>query len=122
MAQTNHGWINEGDWVGGTTQVDEKFIGFVSWLGEDVMKVWVTQSDRKEIVGTAVEAKLSKVKRLPDSVPSAPEDVHSLIELALMTHDKAWFAELRAKLMAPSPAAEDRPEKRREPDFPRSRL
>jgi len=123
MAPTNHGLIQEGDWISGTSQLDEKFIGYVVSLhGDGILKVWVTQSDRAEIVGTPIEAKLAKVKRLPDSAPSSPEEVRSLIELALMTHDEGWFAELSAGLTAPSPAGNDRYAGLREHNFPRSRL
>lgn len=123
MAPTNHGLIKAGDWISGTSQLDERFIGYVDSLHDGgILKVWVTQSDRDEIVGTPIEAKLAKVKKLPDSAPSSPEEVRSLIELALMTHDEGWFTELSAGLMAPSPTANDRYANLREHDFPRSRL
>lgn len=122
MAPTNHGLIKAGDWVSGTSQIDEKFIGFVDEVQEDgFVKVWVTQCDREETVGTIVDAKLAKVKSLPDSAPSTPEELRSLIELALMTHDKAWFTELRAKLKEPAPAANGRTENLKGTDFLHSR-
>ncbi len=91
--------IQEGDWISGTTQLDEKFIGFVQSTNEDgIIKVWATQSDREEIVGTSIQAKSARVRKLSDSALTSPEEVKSLIELALDTQDKEWFAQLRAEL------------------------
>lgn len=92
--------IQEGDWVSGTSQADEKFIGFVESVsgGGAGLKVWVTQCDREEAVGTSIDASAAKVKKLPDHTPSTPEELRGLIELALMTQDKIWFDELSAKM------------------------
>lgn len=94
--------IQEGDWVSGTSQSDEKFIGFVESLsgGGTGVKVWVTQCDREEAVGTSIEASLAKVKKLPDHVPTTSEELRSLIELSLMTQDKEWFDALSAQVNA----------------------
>jgi hypothetical protein len=95
----NYALVREGNWISGTTQHDEKFIGFVQSMNEDgTVRVWVTQSDREAIVGTTILAKLVKVKMLTESGPTSPEEVKSLIELALGTHDKEWFEQLRAEL------------------------
>ncbi|MFK7696226.1 hypothetical protein [Paenibacillus sp. HJGM_3] len=104
--------ILEGDWVSGASVEDERFIGFVDSVsaGSGLVKVWVTQSDRAEGVGDLVEASLAKVKKLPDQEASAPDELQGLIELALQTHDRAWFEELTTRLNAqkastPGPAA-----------------
>jgi hypothetical protein len=103
MTLLNYELVKESDWVSGATQLDEKFIGFVQTMNDDgVLKVWVTQSDREEIVGTSTIAKLSKVKRLPDNSHTSPDEVRGLIELALVTHDKEWFELLSAKLASSS--------------------
>lgn len=63
----------EGDWISGTTPVDEKFIGFVESMYEaGVVEVLVTQSDREAIVGTTIRAKLTKVKSYP-SLHQSPQ-------------------------------------------------
>jgi hypothetical protein len=91
--------IREADWISGTTQEDEKFIGFVQSMKEDgALRVWVTQSDREAIVGSTIHSKLAKVRKLPDPTLSSEGEVKSLIELALDTHDKEWFEQLRAEL------------------------
>lgn len=99
MTILNFARVNEGDWISGTTPVDEKFIGFVESMYEaGVVEVLVTQSDREAIVGTTIRAKLTKVKKLSEPTPISPEEVRSLIELALGTHDKEWFEQLSVTL------------------------
>ncbi|WP_135555390.1 hypothetical protein [Paenibacillus cymbidii] len=101
--------IQEGDWIGGASHRDEKFLGFVQSIGpEGVVKVWVTQSDRQEIVGEMIQTKLHRVKKLPEYSPSAPEELHDLIGLSLDTHDKAWFEELTGKLQTVTAAQHGR--------------
>lgn len=84
-----------GDWVGGTSPEDERFIGFVESAGADgTVRLWVTQSDRETVVGTSVQTKLSKLKKLPEFVPSDKAQLQDLIDLSLATRDKAWFESL----------------------------
>lgn len=100
--------IRVGDWISGTSPQDEKFIGYVESINEGVgsVKAWVTQCDREDAVGTALETKLSKAKKLPEQSPSTPEELRSLIELSLQTHDKTWFASLSESLAALTAANE----------------
>ncbi|GAB2690812.1 IDEAL domain-containing protein [Paenibacillus thermoaerophilus] len=101
--------IREGDWVSGTSTQDEKLIGFVESVNDNgIVKIRVTQSDREDAVGTSVEAQSAKVKRMPDTAPSAAEELRSLIDLALATRDREWFEELSARLAALPSAAADR--------------
>jgi hypothetical protein len=91
--------VREGDWVSGTSELDEKFIGYVESLDAGgIIRVVVTQCDREDTVGMTIETKLAKVKKMQPYTPSSPEELHSLIDIALMTHDKAWFEDLRAML------------------------
>ncbi|TVY06974.1 IDEAL domain-containing protein [Paenibacillus cremeus] len=88
-----------GDWVSGTSFLDERLIGYVESIdSHGVVDVWVTQSDHDDAVGQLVQSKLAKLEKLPDYEPSEPEDLRSLIELALATRDQAWFEELSTKL------------------------
>ncbi|WP_438435259.1 hypothetical protein [Gorillibacterium sp. sgz500922] len=122
MNASYSGMIQAGDWVGGTSQADERFIGFVdSLLADGTVKVRVTQSDREELAGALVEIRRSKLKKLPDAVPSSREELHSLIELALQTHDAEWFAELSTRLGSSPPAANESPAPPRQ-SFPPGRL
>lgn len=109
MTAVNKGLFREGDWVSGASQEDEKFIGYVLSIDHgSLVHIGVTQSDREEIVGHTVQTKLAKVRKLTDDAPSTSEELRSLIELALATHDKAWFEELSAKLTTFAKPASDR--------------
>ncbi len=100
--------VQEGDWISGTTKLDEKFIGFVQSVNDEgTIKVWATQSDREDIVGTSIQARMTKVKRLTESQPSSREEIQSLTELALATQDKEWFEQLQATMNSLSPIATD---------------
>ena len=101
-----YGLIREGDWVSGTTEWDEFFMGYVERVGDDgVIKVVVTQCDNEEKLHFAIEMKAHKLRLVPDSAPTAAEELRSLMELALMTRDEVWFNELHQRLAA-SPAAQ----------------
>ncbi|OXM17358.1 hypothetical protein [Paenibacillus herberti] len=96
--------IGVGDWVSGVTVMDEKFIGYVDV--EDpigIYRVVVTQSDRDRIIGKRVGARASKVRKLDDShTAGSGGELESLIELALMTWDEAWFHELASRKGRPT--------------------
>ncbi|SDE69823.1 IDEAL domain-containing protein [Paenibacillus sp. cl123] len=93
--------IRESDWVSGSSASDEKFIGYVESIDEGgQLLVWVTQSDHEPIVNTLLQASRVRTKKLPDRSLFSHEELRSLIDLALMTHDKQWFAELNKKLPA----------------------
>lgn len=95
MAATKHSSIQVGDWVSGTSQLDEKFIGYVdSWADDQIVKVWVTQSDHDDIVGEFVQTKLSKIRKLDELSSFTQDELTSLIDLALLTKDKEWFQDL----------------------------
>ena len=50
MTTTNHTAIQDGDWIIGTSHLDEKFIGYVdSWTEDNIVKIWVSQSDNDHI-------------------------------------------------------------------------
>jgi hypothetical protein len=99
MTTGNQDFLKAGDWVSGTTSIDEKFIGYVHSVNESgFVTVWVTQSDHEEILGYLVDSRLGKVKKLPVYNPETKDDLEGLIELALMTRDQAWFDTLAAKL------------------------
>ncbi|WP_248929800.1 IDEAL domain-containing protein [Paenibacillus hamazuiensis] len=93
--------IRLGDWVSGTTFNDEKFIGYVEAMSaaDGLVKVYVTESDRTEAVGTLVESSRSKLSRLPEQAPYLEDELSSLIDLALQTRDEVWFRELTAALL-----------------------
>ncbi|WP_168122439.1 IDEAL domain-containing protein [Paenibacillus sp. HB172176] len=95
MTVSSLGIIQMGDWISGTSPLDERFIGFVEAIDADnMMKVWVTQSDREDIVGQSVKARSAKVRKLPDMSEFSADELDGMIDLALATKDEAWFHEL----------------------------
>lgn len=99
MAVAKQEWIRVGDWVSGTSTEDEKFIGYVESV--DVFggaRVRVTQCDHEAAIGELVDSTLSKMEKLADYVPAEEADLRSLMDLALMTRDQAWFEDLYASL------------------------
>jgi hypothetical protein len=103
MTQANqYEAVYEGDWVSGSSAADEKFIGYIESFDESSqVLVHVTQSDHEEIINTSIEASRLKIKKLLDRGPATREEVMSLIDLALMTHDKEWFEQLEHQLASP---------------------
>lgn len=87
--------IQIGDWISGTSDLDEKFIGYVdSMTIDNIAKIWVSQSDHNEIVGDFVQTKLSNIKKLTVNPKFTQDELSSLMDLALMTKDKEWFQDL----------------------------
>ncbi|MCR8636418.1 MULTISPECIES: hypothetical protein [Paenibacillus] len=99
MAWAKQQTVQVGDWVSGTSLLDERFIGYLESInGNGKVMVYVTQSDHDEAVGEWIEGTLSKLEKLDDYVPNEVNDLQSLMDLALMTRDQAWFNELAAAL------------------------
>ncbi|TDF95530.1 hypothetical protein [Paenibacillus piri] len=101
MVWAKHQAVQIGDWVSGTSFLDERFIGYVESIGGNgTVKVFVTQSDHQEAIGEWVEGSLAKLDKLDDYVPNELSDLQSLMDLALMARDEAWFNELAGALRA----------------------
>lgn len=95
--------VDVGSWVGGTTWNDERFIGYIEAFGEDdTVQIRITQSDVTESVGEAVITSIYKVDRLRSAIRYEPAELRMLIDLALDSGDREWFAELAASLSAAS--------------------
>ncbi|MEK8128032.1 hypothetical protein WMW72_08975 [Paenibacillus filicis] len=98
MTEANYeSFFQQGDWVSGTSVWDEKFIGYVDSapkLEGGAVLVRITQCDRKRLINTLVQTREHRLSRLTDLNPVSEEEWTSLIELALITHDKEWFDEL----------------------------
>lgn len=99
MAWAKQKLVQVGDWVSGTSLMDEKLIGYVESInGNGRVMVHVTQSDHDEAVGEWVESTLAKLEKLDDYLPHDVNDLQSLMDIALMARDEAWFQELGAAL------------------------
>ncbi|OXM83305.1 hypothetical protein [Paenibacillus rigui] len=99
MSNSINSWIQNGDWVSGTSKEDERFIGFVESVDAyGTVKVLVTQCDRIEAVGEIVESSLGRLDKMSEEIQADEADLLSLMDLALMTRDKAWFEDLYSAL------------------------
>lgn len=99
MANSMNMLIQTGDWVSGTSKEDERFIGYVESVDAyGTVKVRVTQCDRDEAVGEVVESSLARLDKMSEEMQADETDLRSLMDLALMTRDKAWFEDLYSAL------------------------
>jgi hypothetical protein len=122
MARSKEEVIQIGDWVSGTSIVDQKVIGYVESM--DIyggIKVHVTQSDHERAIGYVVESRLAKLEKLNEYIPSDEIDLRSLMDLALATRDQPWFEELGAALRKLQPAGSGHSAHKRVPNRPNSR-
>lgn len=88
-----------GDWVSGTSLMDERFIGFVESIDlNGLVKVRVTQCDHRIAVGHSLRAWYDHIQPLPANERSETESLRSMVDLALMARDRSWFEELSAEL------------------------
>ncbi|WP_231101740.1 IDEAL domain-containing protein [Priestia megaterium] len=58
----------------------------------------VVKSDDEKMVGTTIGMMDEKIEKLPLQKTAHEEQILSLIDLALLTKDEAWFIELTAEL------------------------
>lgn len=99
MANSMNMWIQNGDWVSGTSKEDERFIGYVESVDAyGTVKVRVTQCDHTEAVGEIVESSLARLEKMSEELQMDEADLKALMDLALMTRDKAWFEDLYSTL------------------------
>jgi hypothetical protein len=105
MSKSKQETIQIGDWVSGTSIMDQKVIGYVQSL--DIYggaKVHVTQSDHEKAIGYLVNSTLGKLEKMEEYVPSEEADLRSLMDLALATRDQQWFNELAGALRKLQPS------------------
>ncbi|GIO33354.1 MULTISPECIES: hypothetical protein [Paenibacillus] len=89
-----------GDWVQGKT-VDGEFIhGYIETADaqREIVRVRVVQSDHEEAVGKTVSVRGSWLKLLPVNSLEDPDNLESLVDLALSTMDEVWFQELTDRM------------------------
>lgn len=88
------------DWVKGTSIKGEMVIGFIDSMSmvQGAVYVTVAESDNAEIIGLTIPLSVKQVECLPQTAPKDTAQLEYLIDLALQTGDKEWFAELTAEL------------------------
>ncbi|MED3564263.1 IDEAL domain-containing protein [Bacillus xiapuensis] len=92
--------FKKGDWVKGTSRDGELVRGYVVSVNQlqDVMKVYVNNSDNEKIIGKETWLLMKTAEILPIVSPSSEDEFLFLIDLSLATRDYEWFMELTEKL------------------------
>ena len=98
--------INLGDWVKGKTNQNEMIHGYIETIDfyERFVSVKVISCDNVEIIGKTVSLVNQTVEHVPTAEIDNIEQLYDLIDLALLTKDKAWFYELTRKLLILKPS------------------
>ncbi|MEJ9303578.1 IDEAL domain-containing protein [Priestia megaterium] len=94
------GNLKVGDWVKGKSRNGELIYGYIKMIdpSKKAALINVVKSDDEKMVGTTIGMMDEKIEKLPLQKTAHEEQILSLIDLALLTKDKAWFSELTAEL------------------------
>jgi hypothetical protein len=113
-----------GDWVIGKSKNGELIHGFIESIEAQHgnVKVYVVECDNDSTVGKTIVTPSQYVEVLPEAIIDSEEQVLDLIDLALLTQDKAWFMELTTKAASLKKAAPGREAGRPVPTSVRNRL
>ncbi|MCF6138460.1 hypothetical protein [Pseudalkalibacillus berkeleyi] len=89
-----------GDWVTGKTINDEIIQGFIHSIhpANGTVKIRITKSDNKKIVGKTIETFIHRISPLTESIDDQEVFLENLIDVALLTKDKDWFLEVWDRL------------------------
>lgn len=92
--------FENGDWVQGRSREGELIHGFVEIVNSsrEIVKVNVVESDNEKAVGKSIWIPSKWTEKLPDLSISNEAHLLTLIDLALLSKDEAWFMELSEKL------------------------
>jgi uncharacterized protein YpiB (UPF0302 family) len=91
-----------GDWVQGETWDKQRIYGYAVKIEdpEDIMKVYIVDSVNKELVGRMIRVLSKSLEKVLDTAADEEAQLAQLIDMALLTKDEKWFAELTAQLHA----------------------
>ncbi|EJL42802.1 hypothetical protein BAG01nite_40520 [Brevibacillus agri] len=112
------------EWVMGKSKHGELVQGFVETVDSSrgIAHVFVVKSDNEEAIGRLAAIPLQRLERMSTGTFDDLEQLHDLIELALVTKDKAWFMELTAKLQEKQQTASERQSRKTRSFSARNRL
>lgn len=93
--------IQIGDWVRTKSSKGERIHGFVEKSEQDSNRVQlkVIASDNKLLSGHSIQVSQSKITIEDTFRDFAVIELEQLIDLALLTNDKAWFDELTTQFL-----------------------
>lgn len=88
-----------GDWVQGETWDKQRIYGYVVKIEnpEDITKVYIVDSVNAELAGRMIRVLTKSLQPVPKQEP-AEAALEQLIDMALLTKDEEWFAQLYAQL------------------------
>jgi len=88
-----------GDWVKLKSSKGELISGYIEKEAneEDFLQLRVVASENQLILGQSIRVQMHKVKKQKDSEYYSVGELKQLIDLALLTNDKAWFDSLMKK-------------------------
>ncbi|OMP66151.1 IDEAL domain-containing protein [Domibacillus epiphyticus] len=100
MSVNRKKYFEEGDWVKGRTREGELIRGYVVQSNDiqEIIKVTVVECDNEKTVGRTIRLMDKSVEKLPVVKTENEEQIHQLIDLALLTKDEEWFVELATQL------------------------
>ncbi len=92
--------IKVGDWVRGKTENDELFKGFIETFDviHGVVKVFIVESDHSKLISKRIVTLRKHVTPLAVTDVKHEEFIRDMIDLALLTNDRAWFDDLVKQL------------------------
>lgn len=97
FTSTTHS-IQVGDWVSGTSIKDERFLGYVEEIKNNMFLVRVIDSDHQAAIGTVVKSQMKHVKKMSVNPIQTTAHLLNMIDLALSTRDQKWFIDLTNQL------------------------
>ncbi|HHU19425.1 MAG TPA: IDEAL domain-containing protein [Bacilli bacterium] len=88
-----------GDWVNLRSSKGEQIHGYVEKTTGDheVVQLRVVSSENQILVGQSIQVQVNKVTKEDEIEQYSAGELKQLIDLALLTNDKAWFGSLMTK-------------------------
>lgn len=102
MSNEEKNKLKIGDWVNLSSSKGERIHGYVEKTTGDreVVQIRVVSSENQILVGQSIQVQVSKVSRENEVEQYSAGELKQLIDLALLTNDKAWFDSLMKEYQA----------------------
>lgn len=102
MSPQEYKKVMVGDWVKLKSSKGELIHGYVEKTidNNEVVQLRVVTSDNQFLSGQSIQVELNKVTLDQENEQFSVAEIKQLIDLALLTNDKAWFDSLMIKYQA----------------------
>ncbi|MCZ0701968.1 uncharacterized protein YpiB (UPF0302 family) [Natronobacillus azotifigens] len=99
MEKNRYKSIQVGDWVETESSKGQRILGFIEkdTEEENMLQLRVIMSDNDMLTGHSIQVNQSKLTMQESNSNYSVQELAQLIDLALLTNDKAWFDELTAQ-------------------------